>query len=340
MPIVDVPAGPIAFGDTGGDGPVIVLSHGVPMDGRAWRKVVPLLAGFRVLTPTLPLGGHRHPMRPGTDLSQQGAARILGDFLAALDLVDVTLVLNDWGGGQFLINDARPEHIGRVGRLVLAACEAFDNFPPAAAKPLALAARVPGGMWLAAQAIRLGPVRRQRRGYGGMSVRGIPDDLLLDWFEPARRDRRIRRDLARFAAGAPGRRELIARSAQWASFTRPVLVVWAAADPLMPAEHGPRLRDLYPDARLHVLADCSTLVGEDQPEQFAALLADFVTEPATAASAAPPRPRSSSNDDDRGPVRPGARRRALELDRPGAADRRVHRAHPQPLDGRRPLSHL
>ena len=31
---VDVPAGPIAYDDTGGDGPVLVFGHGLLMDGR------------------------------------------------------------------------------------------------------------------------------------------------------------------------------------------------------------------------------------------------------------------------------------------------------------------
>ncbi|SKC60794.1 alpha/beta fold hydrolase [Krasilnikoviella flava] len=284
MAVVELAAGPVTYEDTGGTGPVVLLGHGPPMDSRAWRKVVPLLPGFRVITPTLPLGGHRTPMRPDADLSQRGIARLLGDLLDALDLTDVTLVLNDWGGGQFLINDGRTD---RVGRLVLAACEAFDNFPPGAAKSLGAAARVPGGMWLLLQLFRLRAFRRMPGGYGGMSVAGLPDDLLVDWFAPATRDRRIRRDFARFAAGAPGRSELLRLAAGWRAFTKPVLVVWAEQDPLMPAAHGPRLAALYPDARLEVLADCATLVGEDQPERFARLVADFAVQGGLADSLRP-----------------------------------------------------
>lgn len=274
MPAVEVPAGSVSYGDTGGNVPVVVLCHGVPMDGRCWRKVVPLLPRLRVITPTMPLGGHRMAMRADADLTQQGVAGILGDFLDALDLRDVTLVLNDWGGGQFLLNAGRTE---RIGRMVLAACEAFDNFPPKPARVLAVAGRVPGAFWVLLQAMRLRPVRQMRGGYGAMAVAGIPDDLLRDWFTPARRDPRVRRDFAKFAAGAPPRRRLLELSQRWGEFDRPVLVVWAAQDAMMPAEHGPRLAALYPDARLIVLEECATLIGEDQPEKFAALLTDFVT---------------------------------------------------------------
>ena len=53
---------------------------------------------------------------------------MIHDFIAALDLHDVTLVGNDTGGGlcQLLI-DAHPES---VGRLVLTNCDAFEKFPP------------------------------------------------------------------------------------------------------------------------------------------------------------------------------------------------------------------
>ncbi|MGE4365273.1 MAG: alpha/beta fold hydrolase, partial [Mycolicibacterium sp.] len=81
---VDVPAGPIAYDDTGGDGPVLVFGHGLLMDGRQWRKVLPLLPGYRCITPTLPLGAHTVPMRDDADLTQTGVAGILADFLDAL----------------------------------------------------------------------------------------------------------------------------------------------------------------------------------------------------------------------------------------------------------------
>src|SRR2546423_2395419 len=138
MPRVDLSAGTLDYQDTGGNGPVLVLAHGVPMNETQWRKVVPLLSGYRCVLPTLPLGGHRRPMKRDADLSQRGVARLLGEFIERLDLRDVTLVLNDWGGGQFL---AVEDGADRIGRLVLVACEAFDNFPPAPAKPLAVVAR-------------------------------------------------------------------------------------------------------------------------------------------------------------------------------------------------------
>jgi pimeloyl-ACP methyl ester carboxylesterase len=270
MPRIELSSGPIDYQDTGGEGPALVLTHGVPMNETQWRKVLPLLPGYRCILPTLPLGGHRQPMNPDADLSQRGVALLLGEFMQRLDLNDVTLVLNDWGGGQFLVSEGKAN---RVGRLVLVACEAFDNFPPGPAK-----AKVPGGVWLLMLLLRNRSFRHHPRGYGGMSLRGVPDEVMDDWFAPATRDRAIRRDFAKFATSAPKPEILLAWSERLRDFDRPVLVVWAAEDKLMPREHGRRLAGLFPQGRLVEIADSSTLIPEDQPEQLAKALTDFLAE--------------------------------------------------------------
>jgi pimeloyl-ACP methyl ester carboxylesterase len=80
-------------------------------------------------------------MHPDADLSLSGMVGLVADFLHRLDLREVTLVGNDWGGAQLLVTQWRHE---RLGRLVLAACEAFDNYPPGIPGRLAgLSARRP-----------------------------------------------------------------------------------------------------------------------------------------------------------------------------------------------------
>lgn len=275
MPRIELSSGPIDYQDTGGEGPVLLFGHGLPMNETQWRKVVPLLNGYRCVLPTLPLGGHRQPMNPDADLSQRGVARLLGEFIERLGLDQVTLVLNGWGGGQFLVSEGRAQ---RLARMVLVACEAFDNFPPGPAKVMAQACRVPGGVWLLTRLMGIPAFRHNRAGYGGMSLRGIPDEIMDDWFAPATGSRAIRRDFAKFATGAPDRETLLAWSERLREFDRPVLVVWATEDKLMPREHGPRLAELYPQGRLIEIADSSTLIPEDQPERLAEVLTDFLVQ--------------------------------------------------------------
>ena len=73
------------------------------------------------------MGGHRVPMRDDADLTMPGMVEIVADFLDALDLTDVALVVTDWGGPLFLTDIGRDK---RVSRLVICPSEAFDNFPP------------------------------------------------------------------------------------------------------------------------------------------------------------------------------------------------------------------
>src|SRR6266851_6865606 len=98
MQEIELSAGVLEYEDTGGSGPIIVLLHGLVMDGSLWRHVVDeLRADYRCIVPTLPLGGHRRPMWANADLSPQGIGRLQAEFLEKLDLREVTLVGNDSG---------------------------------------------------------------------------------------------------------------------------------------------------------------------------------------------------------------------------------------------------
>ena len=72
---IELSTGIIEYEDTGGDGPVIVLLHGLLMDSSLWAGVLDeLSAEFRCVAPTLPMGAHGHGMRADTDLSLPGIA--------------------------------------------------------------------------------------------------------------------------------------------------------------------------------------------------------------------------------------------------------------------------
>ncbi|NUW34801.1 alpha/beta hydrolase [Nonomuraea sp. SMC257] len=277
MPEIELSAGVIEYTDTGGDLPVVVFLHGLTIDSTVWRKVVPELAGeYRCVLPTLPLGSHRRPMRPGADLSLRGLALLVGEFLERLGLREVTLVLNDWGGAQVLVSEGRAE---RVGRLVLTACEAFDNYPPGLpGRTIAAAARIPGGLWLTMKALRLRAMRRAPGGWGWMSKRPVADEVMDGWFRPAATDPAIRRDLAAYIRSTPAKEVLLDWAERMRGFDRPVLVVWAAEDRLMPRAHGRGLAELFPDARLVEIADSYTLIPEDRPEALVKALRDFLEE--------------------------------------------------------------
>jgi len=82
-----------------GSGEPIVFVHGLLVNGDVWRKVVPTLAQrYRCIIPDLPFGAHTLALNPDADLTPPGIARLLADFLTALDLAAVTLLASDTGG--------------------------------------------------------------------------------------------------------------------------------------------------------------------------------------------------------------------------------------------------
>ncbi len=272
---LELSAGVIEYEDSGGgDGrPPIVFMHGLS-DYRHWRKVVSELSPeFRCISPTLPLGSHTRPMRPGADLSLRGMGRLLAEFLERADLGDVTLCFNDWSGAQTMIADGLME---RVGRLVLVSCETAGNYPPGiGGHGVWLSAKLPGGISLLRWVLSRPRLRRLPFVYGQMTKRGVPDQLMLEWLAPLKRAE-IRRDLAKYAGDAMrGKRDMRAATPALASFRRPVLVVWDSEGKMMPNEEGRRLAAAFAEATYVELPDCYTLIPEDQPRALAAEIRGF-----------------------------------------------------------------
>jgi pimeloyl-ACP methyl ester carboxylesterase len=279
---IELSAGPIAYEDTGGEGPVLVLLHGLLMDASLWEApVADLSADHRCITPTLPLGAHRRPMHADADLSLPGVARLVAEFLERLELREVTLVGNDTGGVlvQFLMADGED----RVGRAVLVSCDAFDNFPPGlTGRALALTGRLsPRLFGLFMQQMRVRAVRRLPIAFGWLTKRG--DAVTARWMRPVLSEQGIRRDAVRLlrTANRATRRLLEATAGRLPLFDRPALVVWAREDRVMPPEHGRRLAALLPQGRLVEVDDGYTLLPLDRPAELARIIREFVQATAT-----------------------------------------------------------
>lgn len=177
----------------------------------------------------------------------RGQARIVHELLESLDLHDVTLCFNDWAAPQILVADGLCE---RIGGMVLIACETAGNYPPGLpGRNLALLGRVPGGLSLALRALRIRTLRRTPLTFGWMSKHGIDDDLFERWLSASRRV---------------------------GGFVKPVTVVWATEDRVMPMREGVALADAFPQGRLVTVEDSYTLAPLDQPRRTAELIREHV----------------------------------------------------------------
>ena len=272
---VDTPAGTIEYRESG-NGPPVVFLHGVGVNGDLWRGVAPKLASERrCIVPDLPFGAHSIPLRQDVDMSLPGLARIVADFIEALDLREVAIVANDTGGAvaQWLVG----HHPERIGTLVLTSCDAFEKFPPAPQRYLEVAARWPALLWCVAWTVRFKLVQRLPTAYGWATRKPIDPMIMRSYTLPVRTNAGVRRDLERLLRAVDTRYTFEAAESL-RGFDKAALVLWAAGDKLFPRDHGKRLAELLPQGRFDLISDSRTFVPEDQPERLASVVHEFLAQ--------------------------------------------------------------
>jgi pimeloyl-ACP methyl ester carboxylesterase len=270
MSHVELPHGTVHYYESGAGAPVVFL-HGYLMGAHLWDPVVHLLEDeFRCLAPELPFGAHPVPMRPGADLTTAGLGRLVADFLNALNLSDVTLVGNDSGAAVAQVVAAR--HPGRLGGLVLATGDAFDNYPPKPFRPLIAAARA-GTLTALLTMLKARPARSLPTAYGWLTHGDLPHELIDQWVAAYFADKGVRRDLRRLTATLGDDDFMNQIATELAAFAKPALLAWAADDKFFPAEHARQLAAILPNARVELIPGSRTWVMRDQPERTAHLIA-------------------------------------------------------------------
>src|SRR4029077_18091827 len=112
---IQLSQGTIRYREQGAGDPILLV-HGLLTNGELWREVAPRLAAdFRVIAPDWPLGSPEIPVNGGADRSALGLAALIADFMAALELENVTLVGNDSGGALCqLVAVHHPERLARL----------------------------------------------------------------------------------------------------------------------------------------------------------------------------------------------------------------------------------
>jgi pimeloyl-ACP methyl ester carboxylesterase len=278
MPEIELSQGVVRYREHGTGAP-IVLIHGLLVNGNIWDRLVPLLAAQgRCIVPDLPLGSHSLPMKKGADLSAPGLSRLIAEFMQRLELENVTLVGNDTGGALCQIVAA--DHPERLGRLVLTTCDAFENFPPPAVRPLLAALKLPGALAATSLIARLRIVRQAAFKAMPLTMLPIPDEQVKSWVAPLA-DKQIRADLSTVVRGIDPA-DTVAAAERLRNFDRPALIAWGAEDRLFPFSDAERLAATLPNARLERIPNARAFVQLDAPERLAQLIASVANGALTA----------------------------------------------------------
>lgn len=258
-----------------GQGPLVVLLHGIPSSARLWEAVMwPLAAGgLRVVAPDLP-GYGRTRVATRRDHSLAAAADLLARWLDALGAGPAWVVGHDAGGAvaQLLAVD----HPEAVARLTLVNSIVDGSWPAPRARIAGVAARL--GLYRVGARLRLVPnpyVRRElRRGFADPAHAADADMDGVFW-EDKLADAAGRRAFEHhLAALDPVDTAHVAQLL--GELAVPCQLVWGMADPFQTWEvAGRRLQELLPEPAVTQLTGCGHLVPLECPDRLVAALEDW-----------------------------------------------------------------
>jgi pimeloyl-ACP methyl ester carboxylesterase len=232
-----------------GDGPPVVMIHGLSGSTRWWARNVPALARhFQVhVVDLVGFGGSRAPSR----FVLHEAASHLIRWMDHLGLDRASIVGHSMGG--FIAADLAAEAPARVERLVLVDAVALPLERTRWQQALGLA----HGLWR------------------------LPVSFLPILFTDVHR--------AGPVTILQAARELLSADiqAKLARVTAPTLLVWGARDEIVPVQLGERLAHVLPSARLVVLAGAGHNPMWDRADDFNRAVLDFLEPSRSRAEAGP-----------------------------------------------------
>jgi pimeloyl-ACP methyl ester carboxylesterase/quercetin dioxygenase-like cupin family protein len=244
---------PVAYSDTG-TGPAVLLLHG----GAGTFSVTGFAAlmsaaDYRVIVPVHP--GFDGTPRPQGLSSIAGLAAVYASLLRELDLTNVIVIGNSIGGWVAaelaLAESAAADR--RVGSLALvdAAGLHIDGAPVPDFFSLTLD-RVAELSYFNPDAFRINPATLPAERVAAMTANRT---ALLEYAGTTMADPHLRERLAGIAI--------------------PTLVVWGAADKMIPLDHGRAYADGIPGARLRVVGQAGHLPQLETPDELLAVVREF-----------------------------------------------------------------
>jgi len=251
-----------------GTGPVALLVHGVLLNSHLWRHQLTDLSDIRRSIAVDLLAHGDTEIAPTQDVSVTANAKMLKEFLDALNIDQVDLVGNDSGGGISQIFAALyPE---RVRSLTLTDCDTHDNWPPEAFKPF-LAMAAGGGLrgTLDAMLADKSAYRSPRAlGPAYEHPEQLSDDSIEAYLRPFVKNPQRTHDLERFLAAFDNKHTL-AIEPQLKTLKAPTLIVWGTDDVYFPLKWSHWLAENIPGTRRRVeFKDARIFFPEERWEEF------------------------------------------------------------------------
>jgi pimeloyl-ACP methyl ester carboxylesterase len=259
---------------TAGEGPVLLLIHGMAGSASTWRQVMPGLSRrFTVVAPDLL--GHGRSEKPLGDYSLGAFASSLRDLLVALGHERATVVGQSLGGGVAMqFSYQYPE---RCERLVLVGSGGLGR----EVNPLLRWLSLPGSDTVLRLACAA-PIRGAIEGVGSLAARiGFqPAPVVAElWrsYSSLADDATRRAFLRTLRAVVDPRGQAVSASNRLHLATEmPTLIVWGDADPIIPVEHAHAAHASIPGSRLEIFEGVGHYPHCEAPERFVEILTEFI----------------------------------------------------------------
>ncbi len=257
-----------------GEGPTILLIHGIAGSSTTWRAVMPALAEhYTVIAPDLL--GHGRSAKPRGDYSLGAYASGIRDLLAVLGKERVTLVGHSLGGGvamQFAYQF--PEW---AQRLVLIASGGLGK----EVSPLLRAVTLPGAEYVLPLLFHR-RIRETGEWPGAMArqVGWRPSDTLAEVWRSYttltdRHGQMAFVHTIRSVIDIAGQR-VSAHDRLYLAEAVPTLIVWGDRDRIIPVAHAYRAAEAIPGARLEILEGAGHFLPWQDADRLLAVLEDFL----------------------------------------------------------------
>jgi pimeloyl-ACP methyl ester carboxylesterase len=263
-----------------GEGPLLVMIHGIAGSSGTWVPVMPLLAErYTVIAPDLL--GHGESAKPRGDYSLGAYASGIRDLLGVLGHERATIVGHSLGGGvamQFAYQFPQ-----MAERLVLIGSGGLGR----EVNPLLRAFSLPGTEYVLP--LVLAPQLHHAAGSVGRLLGrfGLRADPFLSevWSAWSRltdvRAQRAFIHTIRAVIDVAGQR-VSARDRLYLAHEVPTLIVWGDRDQVIPVAHAHIAHELMPGSRLEIVENAGHFLPFERPELLDRLLRDFLatTKPA------------------------------------------------------------
>jgi len=258
----------------GGQGPLLILIHGITNSSASWEPILALLErDFTVIAPDLL--GHGDSAKPRGDYSLGSFASLLRDLMLALGHDRATIAGHSLGGG--IAMQMAYQFPERVERLVLVSSGGLGR----QVTPVLRAVALPGAELmlplLASKAI-VNAGAAVGSWIGKIGLRTGTDIAEMAAGLASLQDIETRRAFvhtARSVIDVYGQR-VDATDKLYLAAAVPTLIMWGDNDPIIPARHGIRAHELMPGSRLRLFERSGHFAHHDDPVGFVTTLREFI----------------------------------------------------------------